>query len=184
MIYSRKEPHYALCGLNCCLCPRFNAIGSSRCPGCGGKEFSSKHPTCAVVTCSKKHGNVEFCFECSEFPCERYEKAGGLDSFITYRNVLSNFAKAKFDLNIYMNNLRTKYKYLRILLEEYDDKRSKSLFCMAVELLPTEEIGHILKMARTEMDQEEIDERERSRRVVGRIRELAKSLNIDLVLRK
>jgi len=115
-IYSRKEPYYSLCGLNCCLCPRFYTNGSSRCPGCGGKEFSSKHPTCAVITCSKKHDYIEFCFQCREFPCERYRKLGGMDSFITYKNVLLNIEKAKADLNIYMASLKTKYEYLKILL--------------------------------------------------------------------
>ena len=71
--FVRNNPRFSLCGLNCCLCPRFNTDGISKCPGCGGKDFSNQHPTCAVATCNKKHDNVEYCFQCSEYPCKKYQ---------------------------------------------------------------------------------------------------------------
>jgi len=107
-----------------------------------------------------------------------------MDSFITYKNVLLNIEKVKADLNIYMASLKTKYEYLKILLERYDDGRSKSLYCLAVELLPTEQIEQILRNAKNEVDRENIEHKEKAKRVVGMINELAKDLKIELVLRK
>jgi len=107
-----------------------------------------------------------------------------MDSFITYKNVLLNIEKAKADLNIYMASLKTKYEYLKILLERYDDGRSKSLYCQAVELLPTEQIEQILRNAKDEVDRENIELKEKAKMVVGMINELAKNLKIELALRK
>ncbi|HCP15088.1 MAG TPA: hypothetical protein DIT32_04865, partial [Peptococcaceae bacterium] len=59
--YVRAYPLFSLCGLNCGLCPRYHTEGESRCPGCGGPAFHLKHPSCAVITCSRKHGGVEHC---------------------------------------------------------------------------------------------------------------------------
>jgi hypothetical protein len=36
------------------------------------RKFFEKYPSCAVITCSKKHKNIEFCFNCDEYPCKRY----------------------------------------------------------------------------------------------------------------
>lgn len=60
-MYKRNFPQLSLCGLNCGLCPRYHCNGISKCPGCGGKDFNLKHPTCSVVTCNQKHDNVEYC---------------------------------------------------------------------------------------------------------------------------
>lgn len=65
-------------------------VGSEGCPGCGGKG----HHMCAIRKCAAEHGGVEYCFQCSEYPCERYETESEYDSFISYRNVIKDFAKA------------------------------------------------------------------------------------------
>lgn len=68
----RAYPEYAACGLNCGLCPRYHTQGTSRCPGCGGPGFYHKHPSCAIINCGQRHGGVEYCVLCGEFPCRRY----------------------------------------------------------------------------------------------------------------
>ncbi|PKM62292.1 MAG: hypothetical protein CVU97_06085, partial [Firmicutes bacterium HGW-Firmicutes-21] len=92
--YIRNYPLFSLCGLNCGLCPRFQSVGESRCPGCGGRDFHLKHPSCVVITCSKKHNNIEYCFLCERFPCQKYKFPSGKDSFITYQNVLKDMQRA------------------------------------------------------------------------------------------
>jgi len=182
--FIRKEPRFALCGLNCCLCPRFHTEGSSKCPGCGGAEFSSKHPTCAVVTCNKKHENVEYCFECSEYPCKRYEKSGSVDSFITYRNVLSNFAEAKNNIRQYLTGLKKRHEYLVYLLENHNEGKSKGLYCLAVNLLPLSDLSGIIKIIRENQLLKNKILKERAKEISKMFKEKANESGIELILRK
>ena len=137
--YKREYPLFSLCGLNCGLCPRFHTEGGSRCPGCGGGDFYCKRggAGCPVITCSRKHNNVEFCFECGDYPCELYigrDNTG--DSFITYKNVLRDCDKAKtIGISAYKAELDEKAEILRFLLIECNDGRRKNFYCIAVNLL-------------------------------------------------
>ncbi|MBN1499605.1 MAG: DUF3795 domain-containing protein [Spirochaetes bacterium] len=134
--YSRKYPQFSLCGLNCGLCPRYQTDGVSKCPGCGGKDFHLKHPSCAVISCSLKNDNVEFCYECSLFPCVKYKQVSDKDSFISYRNVLSDFKKAeKSGIEKYRKELDEKVLILERLISDYNDGRKKGFYCLAVNLL-------------------------------------------------
>lgn len=65
--FTRKEPMFSLCGLNCALCSMH--VGGY-CPGCGGGEGNQ---SCALARCSLEHGGLEFCADCAEYPCARYE---------------------------------------------------------------------------------------------------------------
>jgi len=182
--YTRREPHFALCGLNCCLCPRFHTDGTSRCPGCGGRDFSKQHPTCSVVTCSRKHGNIEYCFECSEYPCRRYESIGDKDSFITYKNVTTNLEEAGRDLTDYLATLNRKHEYLKLLLEKYNDGRAKSLYCIAIELFSIGALEELLEFIVRDVEREDTGENEKAKKVLGKVREKAGELGIELALRK
>jgi hypothetical protein len=182
--YTRPEPFYALCGLNCCLCPRFNTDGASKCPGCGGKDFSEKHPTCAVVTCSKKHGDIQFCFDCVDFPCKRFEKPSAVDSFISYKNVLDDMEKAKKDLKGYLKDLKKKYEYLCLLLEQYNDGKSKGFYCLAVNLLPLPEITELIKFVQKDKTIQALSLPDKAKTVVKLFKERGDKLNIELSLRK
>lgn len=182
--FRREEPRFALCGLNCCLCPRFHTEGASRCPGCGGEGFPEKHPSCAVVSCSRRHDGVEFCFECGDYPCERYEDIGKKDSFITYRNVTANLEEAGRDLEGYLSVLKTKFELLKLLTGRFNTGRSKSLYCLAVELLPLDEIRWIIDSVERETDGEGSGRMSKSAGVAEGIRKRAAELGIELVLRK
>ena len=118
--YKRENPLFSLCGLNCGMCPRCNTQGKSKCPGCGGTDFHLKHPSCSVITCSRKHGQVEYCYQCSAYPCARYDRIGGADSFISYRNVKSDFEKAKTGgLEQYTRELTEKIDILDFLINTF-----------------------------------------------------------------
>ena len=71
--YKRKYPLFSACGLNCGLNPRFYTKGDSKCPGCGGENFSAKHPPCGVLSCSQRN-LIEYCYLCNEYPCKKYSK--------------------------------------------------------------------------------------------------------------
>ena len=182
--YVREDPHFALCGLDCCLCPRFHTEGSSRCPGCGGPGFLEKHPTCAVVTCSRKHGGVEFCFDCSSYPCERYAKPNEADSFITYRNVAKNLASARNDLASYRKELNRRFEILTALLETYNDGRSKGLYCLAANLLPLEELSSLMEKIERDGRLVSMDKKAAAKEVAALLTARAEELKIELKLRR
>lgn len=170
----RLHPQFSLCGLNCALCPRFNTVGASRCPGCGAKNFSEFHPTCAIMTCNNKKEHVAFCFQCSHYPCHRYQN-DDKDSFITYKNRLRDNQRAHSDLDSYLQNLDKKSQILRQLLENHNDGRSKNFFCLAVNLLETEDLLEVLSNLTVSSDTKEVKER---------FIEMALKRKVSIVLRK
>ena len=87
--FNRKNQLFSLCGLNCGLCPMFL---NKNCPGCGGGEGNQ---SCKIARCSIEHGGAQYCFQCSEYPCEKYDHIDDFDSFITHRNRKSDMEKAK-----------------------------------------------------------------------------------------
>jgi hypothetical protein len=178
-------PQFALCGLNCGLCPRYQTEGSSRCPGCGGENFHIQHPTCAVITCNQKHDNVEFCFQCSSYPCERYSRESSADSFITYHNRLSDFEKAKRDgIERYAEALDEKIEILESLIGNYNDGKSKGFYCLAVNLLELDTLRDVMQKIREEIGISDAPMKEK----IGQIRSLLESsaseAGLELKLRK
>jgi len=157
--YTRKTPQFSLCGLNCCLCPRYRTIGDSRCPGCGGADFYEKHPSCGIISCSLKHDGVAYCFQCSDYPCARYTGINAKDSFITYMHVPMDMETAKgMGLEVYLNQLSKKSRILDILLDEWDNGRLKSYYCTAVNLLPLQDLEVAMtELARIAKEQEDMN---------------------------
>lgn len=66
--FKRYDNLFSLCGLNCGLCPMQSR---GECPGCFKESFCAKQ--CPIVPCSVRHGNIQYCFECDEYPCEKYD---------------------------------------------------------------------------------------------------------------
>ncbi len=85
--FQRKNPWLSLCGFNCGLCP-MQLNGS-----CGGCGFGSQ--SCPLARCSLAHGKPEYCIECSEYPCEKYEHIDEYDSFITHQNQKADLEKLR-----------------------------------------------------------------------------------------
>ena len=139
----RKNPLFSACGLNCGLCSRYYTDGPSRCPGCGGEGFTEAHCSCSVLSCCERKG-VEYCFQCDEFPCAKYDGADQTDSFITHLHQFKDMDKAKLDLATYETELNTKIGLLETLLEHYNDGRRKSLFCTAVNLLELADVEEVM----------------------------------------
>ncbi len=188
-MYRREVPLFSLCGLNCGLCPRYHTDGTSKCPGCGGQDFHLKHPACAVITCNKKHDNVEYCFQCSYFPCDRYTRANEADSFITYRKVLTDFEKARLQgLEKYQEELNEKINILQDLLERFNDGRRKSFYCNAVNLMDILDLKEIMEKISVEFsgdeDGKELELKEKANRIVSLLKAKAAEKNIALDLRK
>lgn len=145
----RPYPLFSACGLNCGLCPNYHAAGKSRCSGCGGDAFFN--PSCGVLSCLKRHGDLEYCYLCAEYPCQRYDGAGLFDSFITHRNQLKDMEKAQaIGMDAYRVELDAKVERLCILLEHYNDGRKKNLFCLSVNLLSLQDIDDVMEQIEKE----------------------------------
>ena len=187
--YRRQTPQFSLCGLNCSFCPRYHTVGSSRCPGCGGEDFYLKHPSCGIISCSQRHGGVEYCFDCDAFPCRRYQTEFPKDSFITYRNVLRDLNEAKMKgMDGYLEVLQKKEKILEQLLSHFDAGRQKGFYCLAVNLLPVETLEDVLaaffQEAIPNIPEDTEKKKKRGEQMTEALRRKAAALNIELVLRK
>ncbi len=140
--YRREYPLFSLCGLNCGLCPIHHM--PEGCPGCGGGEG---HQSCGVIRCSQSHGNVEYCCQCIEYPCEKYQDTMRYDHFIPCRNVDRDFSRMlSGGPEAYRAMMDEKTCFLRRLLDGYNDGRKKTFFCTAVNLLELEDIRTVMDL--------------------------------------
>ena len=172
--FKRKNPLLSLCGLNCGLCTM--RLGG-HCPGCG----QGNRP-CKIARCAMQRG-VEYCFECPDYPCALYDRAGEYDSFITHLNQRADMAKAqKIGIEAYTAEQEEKVRLLEALLANYNSGREKTLFSLAVNLLSVEEVEGVLQEAGQLAPNKPL--KEKARFVSGRLREIARGRGIELKLRK
>lgn len=177
--FERRNQFLSLCGLNCGLCPMFL---NKNCPGCGGGEGNQ---SCKIARCGMEHGNVEYCFQCREYPCKKYEDIDDFDSFITHRHRKIDLEKARQDgIEAYNMEQKEKAKILDILLASYNDGRKKTLFCIAVNLLEVQELHAILMQIQNSTMLERLSLKEKSALVAGLLEETAVKKGIELKLRK
>ena len=136
--FTRSSHLLSLCGLNCALCPM---LLGGHCGGCGNGNQS-----CGIARCSLEHGGVEYCFECGEYPCEKYRDIDRYDSFITHRRQKADMERARnAGIDLYNAEQLEKARMLRLLLDNYNDGRRKSFYCLAVNLLELPELREALE---------------------------------------
>lgn len=141
--FQRSNPLFSLCGLNCGLCSMH--LGGH----CGGCGFGNQ--SCSLARCSLEHGAIEYCFQCAEYPCQKYEQIDEYDSFITHQRRKSDLQKAQQGgITAYNAEQESKAEMLVYLLEQYNDGRKKTLFCLAVNLLEVAELKAIIRQADAE----------------------------------
>lgn len=176
--FTRTETRFSLCGLGCALCSMH--LGGY-CPGCGG---GAGNQSCAIAKCSLEHGDVQFCWECQEYPCPRYEGFDDGDSFVPHRNRQQDIAQAReLGLEAHLARLEEKRAILDELLAHYNDGRRKTFFNTAVYLLPLED----LRSAMASLDRLELGEqavKERAFAAVGLLQEADDRQGIRLKLNK
>ena len=131
--FNRKNHLFSLCGLNCGLCTM--RLGG-HCGGC-----SNGNQSCKIARCSLEHGGVEYCCECSLYPCEKYEKIDEYDSFITHRKRKADMERLRnIGADRYNAEQEEKVRLLGYLLSTCNDGRRKTLFCLAVNLLELSDV--------------------------------------------
>lgn len=172
--FIRDNQLLSLCGLNCGLCS-MNLGG--HCSGCG-----SGNQSCKIARCSLEHNGISYCFECLEYPCDKYLHIDEYDSFITHQNLKANLERAKtIGISRYNEEQQEKVRILNLLLARYNDGRRKTFFCLAVNLLPLSE----LEAAVSRLDDpEDLSLKERSAQAVRLLQSAADTHGILLKLRK
>lgn len=177
--FSRADPLFSLCGLNCGLCIMY--IGKY-CPGCGGGEGNQ---SCSIARCSLNHDGVEYCVLCREYPCEKYDGIEVLDSFIVHRNQKNDLEKMKsIGLEAYQAELHEKMNILELLLSDYNDGRRKSFYCLAVNLLELHDLKSVMEDIEAEMELKHLTVGEKAKIAVKFFEAMAGRRNIHLKLQK
>jgi len=189
---SKKYPTIACCGLDCGLCPRYYTVGSSRCPGCCGPDFFKKHPSCAFITCCVKKKGLELCVQCKEFLCSKFDQSivdgGAYDSFLTYKKAYQNLLFIRdYGIEQFIEKQQKRIELLEALLNDFDDGRSKSYFCIATTLLPIKDIEQALDETKKKMAEENVkinDKKLKAKILKGHLLKKASREGIKLKLRK
>ncbi|MFX1329816.1 MAG: DUF3795 domain-containing protein [Promethearchaeota archaeon] len=184
----KKYPTIACCGLDCGLCPTYYTQGPSKCPGCCGPDFFNKHPSCSIITCCAKTNNFETCAECDEFPCSKIDKWDKSDSFICHRVSLSNLRLIK-EKGIEKFNAQQKRRIeiLEEMLDNFNEGRSKSFYCIATALLPLEDLESALKESNDKIKFEEINNNDlkvRAKILKETLNKKAEDKSIELKLKR
>ncbi len=144
--FERTDGLFSLCGLNCGLCG-FRLQGN--CNGCFKDSFCAV--SCPRVPCSIEHGNLQYCFECPEYPCRHYDGFDGYDTLVLHRNQRRDMQKAKeMGIDAYLAEQRLKVGLLDRLLRDYGDGQNMVFFCTAVNMFSVEDMESIIDKADAE----------------------------------
>ncbi len=175
--FNRTDGLFSLCGLNCGLCP-MQIRGE--CSGCF--NGSTCYRTCPIAPCSVRHGGVDYCFQCSEYPCRRYDGIDRHDSLISHRNQKKDMKKAmEIGIEAYLAEQREKREILTRFLKDYDDGTREVFFCLAVNMLEVSDLQVIL----SHMDSQNnaLSTHNKAGQLERRLRDRAAAKNIPLELR-
>ena len=172
--FKRKNPLFSMCGLNCGLCTM--RLGG-HCPGCG-----QGNKPCKIARCGIEH-DVEYCFQCPEYPCKFYDLVDEYDSFMTHFHQKADLMKAKeIGIEAYTDEQSEKVNMLNTLLNEYNSGREKTLFCLAVNLLSVDDIKKVLDEAGQLAPETAL--KDKAKYVANRLRTIANEKGIELKLRE
>ena len=177
--FSRDYPLFSLCGLKCGLCP-MHYIEGGGCPGCGGGDGNQ---SCAIARCSLEHGGVEFCSQCPEYPCEKYDGLDDYDSFVPHRDRTAELLRVQaLGIETYRAELDEKVKRLEHLLLEYNDGRRKSFFCTAVNVLDLADVRAVMEQIAAEASPEAMGLKERAAKAAALFQAMADRRGVSLKL--
>lgn len=141
-----------ICGLSCRLCPAYHRETKSKCDGC--KSEYRMGAACPFHNCALKKKSVEFCGFCEEnATCVRWSKHREMgkkyDSIVCYQKVEDNIGFIeKNGVVEFEEQQKTRENLLKAMLAEFNEGRSKTLYCIAAAVLKIEELEKVLNEAR------------------------------------
>ena len=148
----------------------------NHCGGCGNGNQS-----CKIAKCSLEHGKMEYCFECKNYPCEKYSHIDEYDSFITHKRQKADLERVQ-NIGIKQYNLeqQEKIQILSHLLANYNDGRRKNFFCVAVNLLEISELQEAMKQIKQNDELSVLSVKEQCSYIVDILQKIADRRNIKL----
>jgi len=146
-----KYPEIGICGLSCRLCPNYHMTTESRCSGC--KSEGRMTVGCPFITCAVKKKGIGFCWDCGENQtCQKWKKhrdAGKKnDSFKCYQKLEDDIAFIrKNGVAEFEKSQKVREQLLQVMLQQFNEGRSKSYYCIAVTVLEIAELKEALDKA-------------------------------------
>lgn len=143
---------------------------------------------CPFLNCAVKKKGLEFCGFCEESKtCEKWRKhretGKKRDSFVSYQKLEDNIAFiGKHGLDEFEVQQKAKEKLLRDMLAEFNDGRSKSLYCVAATLMDPTDLKVALAKAKEQSKGLALNDKAKVMRAV--LAEVANENNLLLKLRK
>jgi len=181
-----KYPEIGICGLSCRLCPRYHTESKSRCGGC--KSEFRMSAGCLFITCAVKKKGIEFCWQCEENDtCEKWRKhreySKQADSFKCYQKLEDNIDFIQKNGVCEFEKLqKTRENLLKEILQEFNEGRSKSYYCVTATVLEIEELEDALTKAKKDSIGLEVKDKSKVLRSI--LDEIAERKNYYLKLRK
>ena len=175
-----------ICGLSCRLCPMYHINGESRCSGC--KSESRKFVGCTFIRCISKKKGVEFCWDCEEnIGCEKWNKhrefSKGGDSFVCYQKLEDNIHFIQENgVKEFEKEQLIREKLLKEMLQEFNEGRSKTFYCIASTVMEIEELETALSEAKKQS--EGLNIKEKAKVLHQSLNNIAERKNYYLKLRK
>ena len=177
--FTRAQPLFSLCGLQCGLCSMYQG---GHCPGCGG---GAGNQSCAIARCSLQHGGVPFCTQCPEYPCGSYADFDQADSFVPHSARQRDLARAEeMGLEPFCRQMQQKMQLFAQLMQSFDDGRHKTLFLLAAYLLECSSLQAAVEALRQYPGIFDLPARQRAAIAQERLQQLAAEQGVELKLRK
>jgi hypothetical protein len=145
-------PEIGVCGLSCRLCPMYNSKSASRCAGC--KSEGRMKVGCPFIACAVKKKGLEFCWQCPDHEaCEKWhthrELGRSHDSFVCYQRLENNIAFIEQQgISAFEADQKKREHLLSEMLDEFNEGRSKSYYCIVATVMDTQEIAEAIAQAR------------------------------------
>jgi hypothetical protein len=138
-----------------------------------------------------KKKNLEVCAECNDFPCQKFDSWFGneaYDSFVTHKKTEPNlyFIK-KHGVEKFIEQQKERIKFLKDMLEGFNEGRSRSFYCIAAALLSVDDVKKSIDSAKKEvktLDIKNDDVKSKAKILRKIIQDVADKKGIDLKLRK
>ncbi len=106
------------------------------------------------------------------------------DSFLSHRPLAASFAFiGKYGIKEFARREREKERFLTSLIDNYNDGRSKSFYCISCQLIPMDKLRKVVGNVETKITKD-TNIKEKAKLTRAAISSIAKSLQIDLKLRK
>ncbi len=147
-----KYPEIGICGLSCRLCPTYQSEGKSKCFGC--KTESRMGAGCPFITCAVRRKGIEFCWDCGDSAtCDKWKKhrdsGKRRDSFKCYQRLEEDISFIQMNgIEAFEKLQKIRENLLKEMLQEFNEGRSKSYYCIAATVLEIDEMKRALDEAR------------------------------------